>query len=398
MKQEQKEQTRRRSAHSRGRASELRLPALEVRQGPNRLLYTFAVDGKQLPLFATVSRVHRDGDSQLQGYQRPEVLSHIASIRKYIESENPMIPNALVVAFDSRVGFVPDRPRTRGSYARPGTVVIPIDPECADEDKPGWVVDGQQRCAAIREAHIESFPICITAFIATSEAEQRSQFILVNSTKPLPKGLIHELLPTTTGALPTSLQLRRFPALLLDRLNYDLDSPLHRMIHTPTTPTGVVKDNSVLRMVENSLSDGALYRFREPSTGEGDIETMLMVLKDFWSAVNKVFPEAWGHPPRKSRLMHGVGVVSLGFVMDAICDRYWHSGVPTVEEFRSDLSELREICHWTEGYWEFGPRHQRKWNELQNTPRDIQLLTNYLLFEYKARVWSRGMDESSKEA
>jgi hypothetical protein len=30
-----------------------------------------------------------------------------------------------------------------------------------------------------------------------------------------------------------------------------------------------------------------------------------------------------------------------------------------------------------------------EWNDLQNTPRDIQLLTNHLLSEYKARVWSR---------
>src|SRR5207248_1140087 len=76
--------------------TELRLPAIEVRQGANRTLYTFAVDGKQLPSFATVSRVHRDDNAEIQGYQRPEVLSHIASIRRYLESSDPMIPNALV--------------------------------------------------------------------------------------------------------------------------------------------------------------------------------------------------------------------------------------------------------------------------------------------------------------
>ncbi len=45
------------------------------------------------------------------------------------------------------------------------------------------MVDGQQRSAAIREARVEAFPICVTAFITESAAEQRSQFILVNSTK-----------------------------------------------------------------------------------------------------------------------------------------------------------------------------------------------------------------------
>ena len=49
-------------------------------------------------------------------------------------------------------------------------------------------MDGQQRCAAIRDAKVDRFPICVTAFITDSDIEQRSQFILVNSTKPLPKG------------------------------------------------------------------------------------------------------------------------------------------------------------------------------------------------------------------
>src|SRR3954447_11511543 len=96
--------------------NELRLPAIEVRQGPNRTLYTFAVDGKQLPSFATVSRVHRDDNAEIQGYQRPEVLSHIASIRRYLESNDPMIPNALVIAFDKRVRFEPAVRRSRGRY------------------------------------------------------------------------------------------------------------------------------------------------------------------------------------------------------------------------------------------------------------------------------------------
>src|ERR1700722_15432293 len=241
----------RRNAAGPRTARELRLPALEVHQGPGRTLYSFAVDGKQLPLFATVSRVHRNGNAEIRGYQRPEVLSHIASIRRYLESDEPMIPNALVVAFDKRVTFEPSDPAGKHRDACPGSLVIPIDPDSAEEDKPGWVVDGQQRSAAIREARINAFPICVTAFITDSDAEQRSQFILVNSTKPLPKGLIHELLPTTTGTLPTALQLRRFPAHLLERLNYDEDSPLRQMIHTPTTPVGVIKDNSILKMLEN---------------------------------------------------------------------------------------------------------------------------------------------------
>jgi DGQHR domain-containing protein len=372
-----------------GHPPTLRLPALEVHQGDGRVLYSFAVDGKELPSFAAVSRIRRDGDAEIEGYQRPEVLSHITSIRSYLESDAPMIPNALVVAFDDRVQFEPLPGGPSTSYARSGTLIIPASGNLPDEDKPGWIVDGQQRSAAIRDARIDSFPVVVTAFITDSDADQRSQFILVNSAKPLPKGLIYELLPTTSGTLPGPLHARRFPAVLLRRLNCEVRSPLYRKIRTPTNPEGIVKDNSVLRMLENSLSNGALYSFRDPTTGTGDEERMMDLLTAFWAAVREVFADAWDKPPRRSRLMHGVGIVSLGFIMDEISHRYGRMRMPSTSDFAHDLAELREVCRWTGGVWDLGPGVQRRWNELQNTTRDIQLLANYLQREYRARVRSK---------
>ena len=168
------------------------------------------------------------------------MLSHISAIRKYLESDDPMIPNALVIAFDKRVQFEPLPARRRRPMHGMGHLRSPYE-DAADEDKPGWIVDGQQRSAAIRDARVDSFPICVTAFITESDAEQRSQFILVNSTKPLPKGLIHELLPGTVGTLPPQFQTPEFPARLLYRLNYQVNSPLYRLIQTPTNPDGKIK-------------------------------------------------------------------------------------------------------------------------------------------------------------
>jgi len=368
---------------------ELRLPALEVRQGPERTLYAFAVDGKLVHRFATVSRLSRN-HHELSGYQRPEVLSHIAEIRNYIESESPMVPNAIVIAFDSTVRFEPAS-APKSDYARAGVLVVPI-PEPgteADSQLPGFVVDGQQRLAAVRDAEIESFPVCVTAFITDDLREQTEQFILVNSTKPLPKGLIYELLPNTEATLPTLLARRKFPAYLVARLNHDENSPLYGMVQTPTTPGGVMKDNSILRMIENSINDGLLYRLRG-GFGDTEVEPMLSALYNFWGAIKEVFPEAWGLPPKRSRLMHGAGVVSLGFIMDAIAERYRSEQHPSLKQFRQDIKPLKAVCRWTDGYWDFGPGLQRKWSDVQNTSKDVQLLSNYLLLQYKALVWSKG--------
>jgi len=364
--------------------SELRLPALEIRQGDRRI-YQFAIDGKRLPDVTTVSRIHRDNEGKVGGYQRPEVLKHVKAIQTYLESPGAVMPNALVVAFDTRVTFEPTPGSPADADSAIGTLTIPVDEDADEQEKPGWVVDGQQRSAALRDADVERFPVPVVGFITDDLREQRAQFILVNSTRPLPKGLIHELLPETEGKLPAALERKRFPSALVAALNYMPGSPFEGAIRTTTTPTGRIKDNSVLKMLENSLTDGTLYRFRDPATGEGDTSKMLEALWNFWKAVRQTWPEAWELPPRKSRLVHGVGIVSLGFVMDDITDRLTPGdAVPSTEIFKEELTCLVNACAWTEGTWNFGPQDQRAWNSLQVTPRHIAELTDYLLREYRA--------------
>lgn len=370
---------------------ELKLPAVEVRQSKGRTLYSFAVDGKLVHRFATISRVSRR-EGQLHGYQRPEALAHIEEIRNYLESPSPMVPNAVVLAFDSRVRFKPTetKPPSKDDYSRPGFIIIPVEEEQPDEDKPGFIVDGQQRLAAIRDAAIDSFPICVTAFITDDIGQQTEQFMLVNSTKPLAKALLYELLPQTRAQLPSALSRRRLPAQLMVRLNQDERSPLRELIQTATHPTGLIKDNSVLKMLEHSLIDGALYEVRKQSDTDDDLEPMLELLCNYWTAVSRVFEEAWGKPAKKSRLMHGAGIVSMGLIMDDISALLMQTELlPTVQQYAAALQPLEKLCHWTSGAWDFGNGRKRKWNELQNTPKDIDLLARYLTDQYRSLVKDR---------
>ena len=113
----------------------LELPAIAIRQG-RRELYAFAVDGKRLHDFAQISRLNRNDEESIAGYQRPEVLSHIAEIRNYLESETPMLPNSIVVAFDSRVEFKPLGRNHSSDDSWHGHLLIPVQ-ESVDFSKPG---------------------------------------------------------------------------------------------------------------------------------------------------------------------------------------------------------------------------------------------------------------------
>jgi DGQHR domain-containing protein len=357
----------------------LTVPAIEFRQGTNRL-YVFAINGKKIPLFAAISRIKRDGN-KLLGYQRPQVISHIAEIKHYLESANPMIPNSIVIAFDRRVRFT-RRGKSDDPEGAIGKLEIPIDAGVEDLDKPGWIVDGQQRMSAIQDADKKSFPMCVVGFIAEDEQAQREQFIRVNSAKPLPKDLIDELITETDAVLDTAKEKRKFPLEMRNRLNYDIDSPFCGRIKTPTMPSGVIASSSVVKMIDNSLSNGVLFRHRFAKNGSDATETMANILKNFWQSVAITFPDAWEKPPTKSRLTHGAGIISLGFIMDAVCDRFARTRVLSVSQFSQELSKIKPYCSWVSGRWKFGAGTVRKWNEIQNIPRDIEILANYLVNRY----------------
>jgi len=364
------------------RADHIAVPAFEIRQSKGRKLYSFVVDGKQVHSFATVSRLKRGADMHLEGYQRPEVLSHIEEIRSYLESPSPMIPNGIVIAFDSSVRFTAAvSTKMNTAHSQMGVLRIPL-PRTAADLKPGFIVDGQQRVAAIREAHIRHFPIVVTAFITDDLSQQTEQFILVNSTKPLPKGLLYELLPATEARLPAYLHKRRLSAKLLSALNHISHSPMFNLIQTPTNPKGRIKDNSILRMLDHSLTDGVLFRLRRKKDGEPDLQAMIDILFAFWWAVQETFAESWGLPARASRLMHGAGIISVGNLMD-------HIGLPVQgalrAHFAARLRRIKPFCAWTEGTWKFAPT-PRRWNDIQNTHQDVALLTDFLQREYDTRV------------
>lgn len=380
----------------------LRIPALRISQGRNRQLFSLAIEGKQISKIASITRIKR-GTEELSGYQRPEIVNHIREIRQYIESDNPMIPNPVIIAFDQRVVFEP----VEGSEGF-GYLVIPVSDKI-DFEKPGFIVDGQQRTAALRETSRSGFMMPVSAFIASNHAEQREQFMLVNSTKPLPKTLLYELAPYTEGRLPSDLQQKKFPSRIMQKLNFE-PGPLYLRIKTATNQAGkgkeesmkgIIADNSILRMIDSSLRDGALHRFRDPNTGEGEEVRILGVLNNFWLAVSKVFPYDWNLPPKQSRLLHGAGVAALGSLMDEIDAEYMHQKgvidetnqklITPMSFFVDELETVKPYCHWSSGFWNLGHdvdgnTIRKRWDEIQNLSRDIVMLSDFLVHAYRGEI------------
>jgi hypothetical protein len=164
----------------------------------------------------------------------------------------------------------------------------------------------------------------------------------------------------------------------MTRLNGTFNGPFYRAIATPTSAGGYIKDNSILKMIEHSLYEGALYQYRDPRDGSGDVEQMLLHLNSYWAIVREMFPEAWELPPKESRLTHGAGIQAMGFVMDHLTEQLPAYNVGT-HVVRNALARIKRAAAWTSGSWDFGDGEERKWNSLQNTPSDVRYLTNGLI-------------------
>ena len=360
--------------------------ALRVSQKGGHHIFLTSLRGTELLQLAGVSRVSRDDDGRLIGYQRPEVRRHVREIADYLQEPDMLLAHPVILSFTSAVKFVSSRgQKTSDGLAETGWLRIPLPRE--KEEKPAWIVDGQQRALAIGLCKDKDFAVPICAFIADQVEIQRDQFLRINNTKPLPRGLVTELLPEVTSPLPAKLAIRKVPSALCDLLNRDEKSPFHGLIRRPSDkgrklPEGkepVVADTVIVKMIEESLTQtsGCLFPYRNVATGEYDQHGIWAVLVTYWSAVRGVFSEAWGKPPTESRLMHGVGIRAMGKLMDRIMATVDIGSGDAVKAVRHELSCIAPFCRWTNGEWE--QLGGIKWNELQNLHKHHSILTNYLI-------------------
>lgn len=344
----------------------------------NKAVYAFFVAGADLLRIAEISRVHRDAEGSLQGFQRKGIKSHVQAITEFLDQGPVLFPNAIILAISPRARFTQargEKPDGDVRVCEAGTLRIPLP---SDGSKAAWIVDGQQRSIALSQAQNKSFPVPVVAFVSEELSVHREQFILVNKAKPLDPRLINELLPEVETAFPRDLSSRRIPSELVNLLQTSSDSPFQGLIKriSEESSTAVVTDAALVKAIRNSINSalGSLAPYKATGDSLADVDAMYRVLVAYWSAVRSVFPEAWGRPPTESRLMHSAGIEAMSLLMDRIMSR----AAPGSDLQLHAALALRRIaphCRWTNGRW---TELQRNWNEIQNVGSDIKLLSGHL--------------------
>ena len=359
-------------------SNEIVVRALRTQQGKAVDVYAFFLYGSDITKVADITRLERDNKDEVKGFQRREIKNHVRSIVNYLNSDNPLFPNAIIMALGDKVEFKQTRgpnPHDLIEVSQSGTLSIPILPEGR---RAAWIVDGQQRSLALAKANKNRIPVPVVGFVSPGIELQREQFVLVNKAKPLPTRLINELLPTIEVLLPRDLANRKLPSELCDLLNRDPNSPFYNLIRRESNSnnkTNVIIDTAIIESIKRNLRSpmGSLSQYK--GLNESDSEVMYKVLVMYWGLVKEVFPEAWGVPTYESRLMHSAGLKAMARLMDHIMLRADLSLNPQ-QVIRTSLEKLKPYCHWTKGVWLDLGWH---WNEIQSTPYHISRLGEYLI-------------------
>lgn len=357
--------------------------ALCIEQAKTGPLYIFTLRADEVFDVAEIARINRSKTDELIGYQRTEVRQHVDDILEYLDGDDVLFPNSLILALNGTVRFRRSRgPGNDDGLAKAGVLEIPI--EYPGGAKPAWIVDGQQRALALARSSRRDFPVPISAFVAETVSQQRDQFLRINNAKPLPRGLVTELLPEVSVPLPRKLAAKQVPSELCGLLNTAEDSPFRGLIRRASTPRrsgAVIADTSIVEMLRDSLNNpsGCLFPYRNLATGETDFEPIWQIVTGYWRAVRDSFPEAWGRPPEESRLMHGVGIRSMGRLMDKVMGSLNPAEVNAQDHAQAAMDRVAPYCRWTSGDWD---ELSLQWNDLENTSRTQRVLANFLIRVY----------------
>lgn len=350
----------------------LQVRATRAEQSDGIAIYSFFLRGGDVARIADISRLERE-NGKLKGFQRAAIKRHVREITDYLDAEPALFPNAIILALQPEVEFKANggKPRAGCSDLSQGGVLnLPVR---AEGERVAWIVDGQQRSLALAQAKDQSIVVPVVGFVSRDLEMLRTQFILVNKVKGLPRRLIDELLPEVGAVLPRDLSVRKLPSLLCGELARDSKSPFYGLVSRPSEKGGIMTDSPLTDAIAGSLrsASGALGQFKS----SGDTNAMYVTLVQYWSAIRDTFPEAWGKPPEQSRLMHTAGIRAMGALMDQIMIRA-NSMADPLAEVRASLRRIAPYCRWTKGRWE---ELGLAWNDINAFSTHINRLRDHLM-------------------
>lgn len=255
---------------------DITVPAIEGRLG-NNTFYSFAIEpSKLLPIAYVSHRLNIDSDNEEISYQRMLKKNRLNSIKNYIENENGIIPNSIIINFHkskgkSMLNFYPSKNEHSSSTTKIGFLKLP------NVFRSAWIIDGQHRLYSFIDSKYQDIlSIPVIAFDGLDSVEQARLFKDINSKQvKVPRNLLDDLYSDLFWDSDYEEdKMYSLISRIVIELGKDNSSPFYGKIASSTesttnekpltiaTLTDMIRNSKLLGKVEkssNTLIPGPLY-------------------------------------------------------------------------------------------------------------------------------------------
>lgn len=229
--------------------------------------------------------------------QREQSKKRIKEIAEYLEKENTVFPNSIIINLSS---VSPDKESSDVIKVKRNYI------EFNESDVVAMVIDGQHRLAGFnyvsnmmkKENLMDSFEVIVTIFIGLEVPQQAELFATINGKqKPVNKSILYDLSELTeneyTELMTTHLIVKWF--------NVDESSPWFAKIKMLGTGEGNISQSAFIDGLLPLLEDINLRKqsgkpvpiFRSLFLRQEE-EEIIAILYNYFKAFKEVFPNAWG--------------------------------------------------------------------------------------------------------